>query len=153
MKSYITLSLLMLLIIGASGLYWFVLLNDSPHTEEYTSSVDNSTETQSTTTTASASQATSSEKVTSHASSTVTLSGVFLSLQEVQTEWRSSYMTMLLDDGTEIMRVDLRPILGSDIRDVSQKLGIERGERVEIEGSVNDEGSFRASVIQRVATE
>lgn len=83
--------------------------------------------------------------------SEIVITGTFLSLQEVQTEWRTSYMTMLVDDGTEIIRIDLRPIVNNDVRDIPQKLGVERGERIEVRGVLNDEGDFRATAVDSLS--
>lgn len=88
---------------------------------------------------------------TTDASEIVRIEGVFLSLQEMEVEWRTGHTYLLLDDGTEIFRIDLRPLLGNTTREVAEKLGIIRGDRVAVEGTVNDKGEFRVQSISQVS--
>lgn len=96
--------------------------------------------------------ATSTEEVPHPASSTptpvaekvetpVTIEGMFLGLKEEQTEFQKSFFYMLLDDGTEVVRIDLRPLLGYSIIDPVGKLGVDRGVRVKVSGTMQD-GQF-----------
>lgn len=92
---------------------------------------------------------------TTSASSTATttdvrIEGVFLSLQEMETQWRTAHTYLLIDDGTEIMRIDLRPLIGSTVRDVPEKLGVARGDRIEVLGRLSAEGDFRVQAINPV---
>ena len=71
---------------------------------------------------------------------TVTVEGLFLSLAEEKTEFRKSFYYLLLDDGSEVVRIDLRPLLGYEINDPIGKLGVDRGQQVIVEGTMGDEG-------------
>ncbi len=77
---------------------------------------------------------------------TVTVEGLFLSLAEEKTEFRKSFYYLLLDDGSEVVRIDLRPLLGYEIQDPISKLGVDRGQQVIVEGTMGDEGFSITSI-------
>jgi hypothetical protein len=77
---------------------------------------------------------------------TITIEGLFLSLAEEKTDFRKSFYYLLLDDGTEVVRIDLRPLLGYEIQDPVGKLGVDRGQQVIIEGTMGDEGFVIANI-------
>ncbi len=70
----------------------------------------------------------------------VTIEGLFLGLAEEPTEFQKSFYYLLLDDGTEVVRIDLRPLLGYELTNPIAKLGVDRGQRVVITGTVADTG-------------
>ena len=79
------------------------------------------------------------------------LEGTFMSLVEGQSsearaDLRKTFYYMLVDDGTEIVRVDLRPLLQYSTIDPEEKLGVVRGDRVVITGSMNATGFEVVSV-------
>ncbi len=77
---------------------------------------------------------------------TIAIEGLFLSLEEAETDFRKSFYYLLLDDGTEIVRIDLRPLLGNSIIDPISKLGVDRGQRVRITGTTEN-GVFTIAAI------
>jgi hypothetical protein len=70
----------------------------------------------------------------------VIVEGLFLGLDEVETDFRKSFYYLLLDDGTEVVRIDLRPLLGYSVIDPITKLGVDRGVQVVIEGTMGTDG-------------
>lgn len=76
----------------------------------------------------------------------VVIEGLFLGLAEEETDFRQSFYYLLLDDGTEVVSIDLRPLLGYSTTDVIEKLGVDRGVRVRITGSMTDDGFKIASI-------
>lgn len=70
----------------------------------------------------------------------VTIEGLFLSLAEEKTDFRKSFYYLLLDDGTEVVRIDLRPLLGYELQDPTGKLGVDRGQQVVITGTMGADG-------------
>lgn len=77
---------------------------------------------------------------------TVTIEGLFLGLAEEPTEFRKSFYYLLLDDGTEVVRIDLRPILGYELLNPVEKLGVDRGQRVVVTGTMGDSGFTIATI-------
>ncbi len=77
---------------------------------------------------------------------TITIEGLFLSLEEAGTDFRKSFYYLLLDDGTEIVRIDLRPLLGYSVVDPIGKLGVDRGQQVRITGTTEG-GAFTIATI------
>jgi len=71
----------------------------------------------------------------------IAIEGTFLSLIEEEDRFYKGFQVMLVDDGTEILRVDLRPLLGYSKIDVIEKLGVARGQMVTVTGSVGN-GEF-----------
>jgi hypothetical protein len=77
---------------------------------------------------------------------TVTIEGLFLSLAEEKTDFRKSFYYLLLDDGTEVVRIDLRPLLGYEVQDPIAKLGVDRGQQVLITGTMETDGFSIVSI-------
>ncbi len=77
----------------------------------------------------------------------VRLSGRFLALIEGTDRLDKIYQYLLLDTGTEIFRIDLRPLVGYSDIDIVEKLGVDRGQTITIIGVMNDEG-FRLESIE-----
>ncbi len=94
---------------------------------------------------------TASDDAASEAADVVTLEGTFMSLVEGQSsearaDLRKTFYYMLVDDGTEIVRVDLRPLLQYSTISPEEKLGVTRGDRVVITGSMSPTGFVVASI-------
>ena len=69
----------------------------------------------------------------------IVLEGVFIGLVDGENVHKQKFKYLLLDDGLEVLRIDLRPLLQYDVRDITQKLGVERSERVEVTGHMQDD--------------
>lgn len=78
----------------------------------------------------------------------VILEGEFLSLVDGVNPWDKVFKYMLLHDGVEVLRVDLRPLVGYSDIDIPQKLGVERGEKVRVIG-IMDDGEFTVTSVSR----
>lgn len=76
----------------------------------------------------------------------VIIEGVFLSLVDGETRHKKEFKYLLLDDGSEIMRIDLRPLIGYSDIEVIEKLGVNRGQRVQVTGVLED-GEFNVRSI------
>tara|TARA_B100000745_G_C20038942_1_gene353971 strand:- start:243 stop:695 length:453 start_codon:yes stop_codon:yes gene_type:complete len=76
----------------------------------------------------------------------VTLEGEFLSLADGENQHGKMFKYMLLHDGVEVLRIDLRPLIGYSDIDVIQKLGVDRGAQVRVIGIMED-GEFKVSSI------
>jgi len=70
----------------------------------------------------------------------VTLSGTFVALKEGADRLDKIYQYLLLNTGKDVLRIDLRPLIGYSSIDTIGKLGVERGDEVTVVGSMNDEG-------------
>ncbi|MFT5849278.1 MAG: hypothetical protein ACI9H6_000079 [Patiriisocius sp.] len=77
----------------------------------------------------------------------VVLEGIFLSLTDGADEHGKEFKYLLLNDGSEILRVDLRPLIGYSDIDVLQKLGVDRSDRITVTGVMKD-GVFSAQEIE-----
>ncbi len=77
----------------------------------------------------------------------ILLEGVFLGFADGKDRYLGSFKYALIDDGTEVVRVDLRSIVGYDVTDLEKELGIEVGELVEVKGYL-EEGEFVATLIK-----
>lgn len=72
----------------------------------------------------------------------VTVTGVYVGLRdEVGGDFSDTSMYLLLDDGTEIISIDLRPLIGTQKTGIESELSISRGDRLELTG-VTEEGAF-----------
>lgn len=87
-----------------------------------------------------------SDEATDDMPEQVTLEGEFLSLADGENQHGKTFKYMLLYDGVEVLRVDLRPLLGYSEIDVIQKLGVERGQEVRVVGIMED-GEFKVTSI------
>jgi hypothetical protein len=72
----------------------------------------------------------------------VVLEGIFVGFVDGADVYKKKYKYMLLNDGIEVLRIDLRPLVGYSDIDIPQKLGVERGDQVKITGVMND-GKFK----------
>ena len=77
----------------------------------------------------------------------VVLEGIFLSLADGTDKYDKKFRYLLLNDGSEVLRIDLRPLVGYSDINVLQKLGVVRGERVTVTGYMK-EGVFTAQEIE-----
>ena len=71
----------------------------------------------------------------------VRLSGTLVDFADGKDEFLGSFKYALIDDGTEIIRIDLRSIVGYDVTQLESDLGVTVGERVVIVGHLED-GEF-----------
>ena len=76
----------------------------------------------------------------------VILEGTFLSLTEGENQHGKTFEYMLLHDGVEVLRIDLRPLLGYSELNVEEKLGVARGAQVRVVGIMED-GEFKVSSV------
>lgn len=82
---------------------------------------------------------------------TVTIEGVFVGLTEDSgLAFTDTFEYLLLDDGTEIILIDLRPLIGYEKTDVPAKLGVERGERVKVTGHLDADSQFVIEAISPI---
>ncbi len=90
------------------------------------------------------------DEASPEAEDSVTIEGLFLSLAEAENEFQQDFFYLMLDDGTEVVRIDLRPLLGYSLIDPVGKLGVDRGQQVRVSGSMVD-GKFVIAAIDPVA--
>lgn len=132
------------------GLLWFIWMQFMATPEASPVEVPAATSSHPATSSATTTAATTTSASSTATATDVRIEGVFLSLQEMETQWRTAHTYLLVDDGTEIMRIDLRPLIGSTVRDVPEKLGVARGDRIEVLGRLSAEGDFRVQAINPV---
>jgi len=77
----------------------------------------------------------------------ISFSGVLLDFVDGKDEFLGAFKYALVDDGTEIIRVDLRSIVGYDVTELESDLGVTIGERVTVKGFLED-GEFVATYIK-----
>ncbi len=77
----------------------------------------------------------------------VTVEGTFLSLVRGENRFEKTFQYLLLDDGSEVLRIDLRPLIGYSELEVEKKLGVKRGDRIRVTGTIED-GTFTVSAIE-----
>jgi len=75
------------------------------------------------------------------------LEGTFVGLLEAEDKYYKKFKYMLLNDGVEVLRIDLRPLIGYSDIDTIEKLGVERGDEVTITGEM-DKGVFRIESVE-----
>lgn len=95
--------------------------------------------------------ATTTSDTAAEMADTVTFTGTFVSLVEGQShdarvDRSQLFYYLLVDDGTEIVRVDLRPLFGYSTTDIIGKLGVERGDRVQVSGRMGTDGFVVSTV-------
>ncbi|MFT7507471.1 MAG: hypothetical protein ACI92I_000625 [Acidimicrobiales bacterium] len=78
---------------------------------------------------------------------TLTIEGTFVGLLEAENRFHEKFSYLLLDDGSEVFRVDLRPLIGMSDIDIIAKLGVNRGDEVVVTGTVTD-GEFSVESIE-----
>lgn len=98
--------------------------------------------------TTSSSVATTSVRTTTVATTTATttklvsVEGTFIGVVDgTESVSQRTFKYALIDDGTEILRIDVRPLLNYDVRDIPAKLGLTNGEQVIAVGFMQ-KGSF-----------
>lgn len=79
-----------------------------------------------------------SEKNEDTTDKTVVLEGTFVGLLPAENEFEKKYTFLLLNDGTEVLRIDLRPLIGYSDINVIEKLGVDRGDEIQVSGVMND---------------
>ena len=77
----------------------------------------------------------------------IVLEGIFVGFVDGADVYDKKYKYMLLNDGMEVLRIDLRPLVGYSNLNLIQKLGVERGDQVKITG-VMHEGEFKIQNIE-----
>lgn len=80
---------------------------------------------------------------------TIVLSGTFVGLVESEPDGdMRKFLYLLLNDGTEVIRISLRPLLGLTDFNPEERLGVTRGSQVVITGALNPEtGDFTIATI------
>ena len=69
---------------------------------------------------------------------TVVLKGIFVGLLDGENVYQKKYKYLLLNDGVEVLRIDLRPLIGYSDINVIEKLGVDRGDQIQVSGVMND---------------
>lgn len=77
----------------------------------------------------------------------VTLEGTFVGFVDGENVYKKKFKYMLLNDGIEILRIDLRPLIGYSDLNLIEKLGVDRGDVVVVTGVMN-EGEFKVQNIK-----
>lgn len=77
----------------------------------------------------------------------VTLEGTYIGLADGKDEFLGSFKYALVDDGTEVIRVDLRSIVGYDVTGLEEELQLSPGQSVSVKGYLEN-GEFVATVIK-----
>lgn len=91
---------------------------------------------------------TTSAIITRTASSTaLTLRGTYLGLLDAQDRLDRTYDYLLLDTGTQIKRIDLRPLYKMDFIHIRERLGLQPHEPITVDGLVKN-GVFTVQKIQ-----
>ena len=76
----------------------------------------------------------------------ITLLGVFVGFVDGTNVHKKKYKYMLLNDGMEVLRIDLRPLVGYSDLNLLEKLGVKRGDDVKVIGVMNKEKFLIQSV-------
>jgi|GEM_PF-6190323 len=86
------------------------------------------------------------EEVIDEAVERVVVSGTYVGLRDtVGGQFEETSTFLLLDDGTEIVSIDLAPLIGTQKTGIESELGITRGDRLELQGDLmNDSFEVRA---------
>ena len=69
----------------------------------------------------------------------VTLSGEFIGLLDGEDEYQKKFKYLLLNDEEEVLRIDLRPLVGYSDTNITDKLGVHKGDDVVVKGVTNGE--------------
>ena len=77
----------------------------------------------------------------------VILEGIFIGFVDGEDVYKKKFKYMLLNDGVEVLRIDLRPLIGYSDLNVIDKLGVQRGDTVTVTGMMN-EGKFKIQSVQ-----
>ncbi len=130
------------------GTVWYLLLQPSGTIQvpEHTDVIDGVSSPQKTDVSGSTTTSNTTTQKEDNGTSTV-LTGTFVGLLPAEDEFEKKYTYLLLDDGTEVLRIDLRPIVGYSDLNIIEKLGVQRGEEIQVLGSIKD-GVFTVQTIQ-----
>lgn len=77
----------------------------------------------------------------------VRIEGTFVGLLDGEDAYQKKFKYLLLNDGLEVLRIDLRAMVGYSATDVEGQLGIERNDTITVVGTMQD-GEFVAATIQ-----
>jgi len=77
----------------------------------------------------------------------VVLEGTFVGLLDGENPYGKKFKYMLLHDGVEVLRIDLRPLVGMSDINIIEKLGVDRGDEITVTGRVHD-GEFSVKSIE-----
>ena len=69
----------------------------------------------------------------------VTLEGTFVGLLDGEDPYQKEFKYLLLNDGVEVLRIDLRPLIGYSDINVIEKLGVDRGDTITVTGTMKDD--------------
>jgi hypothetical protein len=75
------------------------------------------------------------------------LEGVFIGLLDGENAYQKKFKYLLLNDGVEVLRIDLRPLVGYSDISIIEKLGVNRGDQIRATGMVHD-GEFTVETIE-----
>jgi hypothetical protein len=78
----------------------------------------------------------------------MTLKGTFVGLLDGEDAYQKKFKYLLLNDGMEVLRMDLRPLVGYSDLNIIEKLGVDRGDRIVATGVVTN-GEFSVTSIVR----
>jgi hypothetical protein len=75
------------------------------------------------------------------------LEGLFVGLLDGENAYQKKFKYLLLNDGEEVLRIDLRPLVGYSDINIIEKLGVDRGDEVRASGVVL-EGEFVVETLE-----
>lgn len=75
------------------------------------------------------------------------LEGIFVGLLDGENAYQKKFKYLLLNDGEEVLRIDLRPLIDYSDINIIEKLGVARGDEIRVHGSVL-EGEFTVETIE-----
>ena len=67
---------------------------------------------------------------------TIEFSGILVGFGDGKDQFLGSYKTALINDGIEVVAIDLRPLVGYDVTSLESDLGISIGSVVEVRGEL-----------------
>ncbi len=78
----------------------------------------------------------------------VVIEGTLMGFMMDEDVYRKKFHYMLVNDGTEILRIDLRPLIGysNPNDDLTKRLGIERTNQIKVTGAMRD-GEFKITAV------
>jgi len=75
------------------------------------------------------------------------LAGTFVGLLDGENAYQKKFKYLLLNDGEEVLRIDLRPLVGYSDINIVEKLGVDRGDEIRATGILR-EGEFFVESIE-----
>jgi len=134
-------SILYFIIIILLGVVGYLLLRpEATVIAPTTPSSGNSTTSNATAESTQAEQSTTAGAEESNAPGNVVFTGTLVGFADGKDEFLGSYKYALINDGIEILRIDLRPLIGYDVTNIETDLGITEGATVTLTGSLVDSG-------------